>query len=403
MRISTSQFAQAGTNAILDQQSRLLDIQQQLASGRRILTPSDDPAGSARVLDLQKSLGQLEQYNRNLDRAELALRTEESALEEAGNIIQRVRELTVQALNATNDGENRKLIAAEVRQLQEQLVALGNSQDGTGEYLFAGSSTRTKPFALDGADAVYTGDQTQRLVQAGPARQLATSHSGYETFMRIPRGNGEFVAAPADANTGTAVVDDGRVLDRSVPFDGPYTIAFSEDADGDLVYTVSNTDGPLVEDEPYQSGSGIAFDGREITLTGEPADGDSFQVETAGFQSVFRTLGDLANALEASGSGESGADRARFRNAGNAALANLDQALDRVVGVRAEVGARLNAVDTERDANESGSLDLETARSRLQDVDYAEAISELNLRQVGLEAAQQSYVRIQGLTLFNYL
>ncbi|MCP1675614.1 flagellar hook-associated protein 3 FlgL [Natronocella acetinitrilica] len=403
MRVSTNQFQQTSTNSILDQQSKLLKTQQQLATGRKILTPSDDPAGAARVLDLEKSIGQVEQFNRNLDRAEFALKTEESVLEETGNIIQRVRELTVQSLNATQDGANRKIIAAEIRQLQDQLVQLANTQDGTGEFIFAGSNTRTRPFALGDGDVNYTGDQTQRLVQAGPSRQLATNHTGFETFMRIREGNGEFTTAAAPGNGGTAVIDGGRILDRTVAFDGPYTIAFTEQANGELTYTVSNAGGNLVEDAPYNRGDAIVFDGREVAISGTPVDGDSFEVAPAGFNSLFGMLDDLAAALEASGSNETSVDRSRFLNAGNSALGNLDQALDNILNIRSEVGARLNAVDGERRANESSLLDLREAKSNIEDVDYAKAISELNLRQVGLQAAQQSYVRIQGLSLFNFL
>ena len=403
MRVSTTQFAQTGTNAILDQQSRLLKTQQQLASGRKILNPADDPAGAARVLDLEKSVGQVEQYKRNLDRAELALRAEESALESAGNVIQRIRELTVQAANASQDGGNRKLIAAEIRQSLQQLVELGNATDGTGEFLFSGSNTKTKPFALEGGDVTYAGDQTQRMIQAGPSRQIATNHSGFEPFIKIATRNGDFTTAPAAGNTGTGVIEGGRVLDNSVAFDGPYTLVFDGEGD-DRTATVTNGAGDTVSGpESFRPGESVSFDGRSVTVNGQPDDGDSFTIEASGFQSVFRSVSDLAEAMEGSGADESASAKARFQNAANTALGNLDQALDSFLTTRAEVGARLNAVDGEREANESSLLDLEEARSRIEDLDYAEAISRLNLQRVGLEAAQQSYVRIQGLSLFNFL
>ncbi len=403
MRISTNQLSQMSTNSILDQQARLLKNQQQLATGRRILTPSDDPAGAARVLDLEKSIKSVEQYNRNLDRAELALRTEETSLEQAGNLVQRIRELTVQALNATQDGGNRKLIAAEINQRLDELVQLANSTDGKGEYLFAGTNSRTQPFALEGGGVTYAGDQTQRSVQAGATRQISTNHTGYEVFMRMPVGNGEFTALPGDANTGTGVIDGGRVLDRGTLFAGPYSIAFADNG-GDLEYTVFDQNGdPVTGPAQYVPGEAITFDDRQVTINGTPADGDTFDIETAGFRSLFRTISGLADAMEQGGPSESAADRARFLNVGGSALTDLDRALEHLLDIRSEVGARLNTIDTEREANASHLLDLKGAKSKIEDLDYAEAISEFNLRQVGLQAAQQSYVQIQGLSLFNFL
>ncbi|MCC5810655.1 MAG: flagellar hook-associated protein FlgL [Ectothiorhodospiraceae bacterium] len=403
MRISTAQFSQMSTNSILDQQSKLLRNQQQLASGKRILTPADDPAGATRILELQKSIKNVEQYNRNLNQAELALRTEESALEQAGNLLQRVRELTVQALNDSQDGANRRIIAGEIEQLRDELVQLANTKDGTGEYLFAGTSSRTAPFATEGGGVSYAGNQVQRTIQAGATRQLPTHHTGYEVFMKVPVGNGEFTVSATAGNTGSGVIDAGRTRDGSTPFDGPYTIEFSENAGGDLEYTVSNPGGVVTGPEPFVSGESISFNGRQVAISGSPNDGDTFQVEEAGFNSLFSTLSNLMDAMGRGGAGETSADRINFQNVGGVALTDLDRALDHLLDTRAEVGARLNTIDNELDANESYLLDLETAKSGIEDLDYAEAISEFTLRQVGLQAAQQSYVQIQGLSLFNFL
>jgi flagellar hook-associated protein 3 FlgL len=77
--------------------------------------------------------------------------------------------------------------------------------------------------------------------------------------------------------------------------------------------------------------------------------------------------------------------------------------MDNVLTVRAKVGARLNALDTQKEISEELILQSEKTLSGIQDLDYAEAISSLNLQLVGLQASQQAFTRIQNLSLFNYL
>jgi len=153
--------------------------------------------------------------------------------------------------------------------------------------------------------------------------------------------------------------------------------------------------------QPFEPGEAIRFDGIEVTITGVPADGDSFVLERSRPQSVFVTLQNLIDALESGG--DNVIDRARVHNAIGRAIADLDQAQENVLRVRAEVGARLYAIEAELDTNENALLELKSAVSKIEDLDYAKAVSEFNLQLVGLQAAQQSYVRIQGLSLFNLL
>ena len=108
MRISSSQLHASAINTILRQQSSLSDIQLQIASGRKILTPADDPAGAARSLNLRSSESSTLQFDKNLDIAESRLQFEEASLTGITELIQRVRELTVQGNNDSNDAGSRQ-------------------------------------------------------------------------------------------------------------------------------------------------------------------------------------------------------------------------------------------------------------------------------------------------------
>jgi flagellar hook-associated protein 3 FlgL len=402
MRISTGQFQAVSIGSVLEQQAKLSKTQQQLATGRRILTPADDPAGASRALDLTANIGELERLQENANLSQSRLATEETALVEVGNMIQRVRELTIQANNDSNGSGERRLIAAEMRERLDQLVRLANSTDGNGEYLFAGAASRDQPFSKTAAGVVYNGDQTERMVQVGPTRQLVENHTGFDVFMKIPDGNGTFNTTAAAGNSGTGVVNGGRVLTPGAAA-YPYQIEL-DDSTGELLYTVTDQAGdpmPGATGLPFKSGEAIRFAGLEVTITGTPAATDSFQVDRSRPRSLFKTVEELvtvlANAEDTTASGTN------LHNRVGQSLNNLDQAAENIFRVRAEIGARLHAIDTEIDSNENMVLELKSARSKIEDLDYAKAISEFNLQMVGLQSAQQSYVKIQGLSLFNYL
>lgn len=402
MRVSTSQFNLASARSITQQQALLSEAQQRLATGRRVLTPADDPAAASRGLELRGAIGQIEQLQKNSQLAESRLSGEENALVQVGNVLQRIRELALQANNGVMDSQNRRLIAAEMRERLGQLVQQANAEDGNGEYLFAGFESKQQPFAQQGGQVSYSGDQGQRFAQISPSRQIATNHNGFEVFMAIKTGNGEFATVADPTNNGTGIINQGTVQDATITPDYPYSIDFATNINGDMEYTVTDGGGAvIVPATAFVEGDAIQFDGREVVITGEPADGDAFTVEASRNRSMFETVQNLIDALETGSEGVP--DNARFNNRVNQALGEIDNNIENLLTVRAEVGARLNAIDTERDSNETALLELKSSLSETEDLDYAKAITELNQRLTSLEAAQQSYVKIQGLTLFNYI
>ena len=152
MRISTSWAQQTSVNSMLDQQSRLQQTQMQLSTGKKILTPSDDPAAAARIIDLNQSIKQTEQYQSNINTARHRLTLEEGVLQNATDILQRINELGIQGLNGTNSPSDRITIAVEMETLNEHLVGLANTKNANGEYLFSGFKSATQPFSKDASN-----------------------------------------------------------------------------------------------------------------------------------------------------------------------------------------------------------------------------------------------------------
>jgi len=397
MRVSTASTFLTGLRAIQQLQSALDQTQRQISSGRRLLNPSDDPIAAGRALDLRESLSRLAQFDRNGGIARNRLALEESSLTSVNDVLQRVRELALQANNATQSDETRELIAIEMRQQLDNLMQIANQKDGAGAYLFSGNLSDVTPVTRMGPDFTYNGDQGQRRIQIGEGRQVADGDPGSTVFFRVRTGNGSFSISPAATNSGSGVVGGNSVTDPTQYDQGEYTVRFINPGNYEVLDSVGN----VVRAGPFQPGNTIDFRGIELTIDGQPAANDEFVVSPSGFQNVFETIDSLASAIEQPVFDDS--SRAAMHSAVNANLLNIDQGLGNVLDVRTQVGSRLAAIDSQTDSNGSLTLTLQETLSGLEDLDYAEALSRLSLGVTTLEAAQQSFVRTQQLSLFDYI
>jgi len=301
MRISTAQIFRQGVDAMLERQLELSRTELQMASGNRLLSPSDDPSAAARILDLGAAEQRLTQYQRNADVAQARLDQEETALFGMENLLQRVRELAVQGISDNVTAVDRGSIAVEIWEHMESFVQMANARDANGEYIFGGFESLTQPVSLVDRNTgqfdygVATG---QRKLQIGDSREVA-------------------------------------IGDPSGIFEGLTAVA-------------------------------------------------------GGTTDIGQVIWSLASNLEA-GNGDPDA------------LADIDTALDRLLEVHARVGARMNAIDDQKEANASIDLAVADVRSTLEDLDYAEAVSRFNQQLTALQAAQQAFIRVQDLNLFNFL
>lgn len=397
MRVSTQGSFLQGLSAIQRLQEALDQTQRQIASGRRILKPSDDPIASARSIELRESIGRLEQFDRNAGIATNRLAQQESALTSVNNVLQRVRELALQANNGTQSNESRGQIAVEMRQLLDNLVQLANQRDGNGAYMFAGNLDDVVPVTRSAAGFQYNGDQGQRLIQVGQSRQVPDGDPGSDVFFRIRDGNGQFALAANAANAGTGVLGAGSVTDPTLWTPDQYTVTFTAPD----TYEVTDSGGTVVATGSWMDGDNIRFNGIEFVLTGAPAAGDRFEVSPSRYQDMFTSVERLVDAVERSVVDSE--SRAALNNEINAGLLNLDQAIGNVVDMRTRVGSRLSVIEKQVDTNGGFSLILQETLAGIEDLDYAEALSRLSLEVTTLEAAQQSFVRTQQLSLFNFL
>lgn len=407
MRISTNMIYEAGVARMSEQQAALLKTQQQIAANRRLLTPADDPIAAARALDLAQGQSINAQFATNRQYAKDALSLEESMLGSVTGLIQDVQTQTVAAGNGTYDDTQRKYIATELRSRLDELIGLANTRDGEGNYMFAGYQTTTQPFASSAAGVQYSGDQGQRMLQVGAARQMAISDTGDKVFGNIA-SYGTFDVAPAAANTGSGAVSGFSVYEASSLAASPgtynYDVTFTVPALPDLpTYTINDSSVNPVSQGNYVSGEAIKFNGLQIVVSGAPDDGDSMTVSPAlpGKQSLFTTLSDLINLLETPAA--DAASKANLTHGLAVASGTLANALDSVLTVRASVGSRLKEIDSLDSAGEDRDIQYAASISALVDLDYVKAISDLTKQKITLEAAQKSFVQISGLSLFDLM
>ncbi|MCF6324234.1 MAG: flagellar hook-associated protein FlgL [Gammaproteobacteria bacterium] len=521
MRISTGQIQLSGLNRMLEQQSQLLRTQQQLSTQKRILSPADDPAASAKIVGLDQALKITEQFQTNINFSRSRLELEEGVIAGITDALDKIRELAVQGNSATLTNEDRNTLAFEVKENLDALLGLSNSRGPGGEYLFSGYQGYTQPFtATASGQYIYNGDDGQRSIQIGTNRQLEVTDSGTSVFREIRNGNGTFTTFDNQSNTGGGIIDPGSVTDPTLIDGDSYnvsffaattatgSVAYSDNLttadninytlaiNGTTVYTTDEADGApvsslaelaaeinndslttgvrayvdggalylantspastpititetmggtsdgdldsmvgyfgsnlngtttpsvtttlnsaaefyLVEDsagnaetfDAYTSGGSISFNGIQTSIRGVANVGDQFVISPSLNQDVFSTVRNLELALKNGGTGTA-ADAAQLNNAINRFFSDIDRAMDNFRGIRAGIGARMNALDSQQNLNADFILRIKETVSEFEDLDMIEAVTRLKQQEVALQAAQQSFVRIQGLSLFDFL
>ena len=397
MRISTNSIFDQNLAAILNQQSNVARTQQQVSTGERFSVPSQDPSGAVQALNIQREQGLAEQYQKNADRATTRLEIEDSNLESSVDILQRVRELAVQGLNDTNTTSDRQAIASEINQLNEQLFSIANTRDSNGDYLFSGYANGTQPYETILGE--YQGDEGQRNFKVGSGVFIETNDAGNKVF-EAPLITTEIT--PGGGNTGGGqieIVDTANVDDTFGDLNLNYDTGTGQ-------YTISDTDGNSASFD-YEPGMRVDladlnpdFPGLELELNGAPDNGDAFTISrgvTDVGQPLFQTIRGFAEALENNSVGPNDSP-----NNGDF-LTNISSVMDNIIDKRADIGGRLNAIDEASAINDELAFNLEKTLSDIKDLDYAEGISRLTRQLTGLEAAQQTFGRVQSLSLFNFI
>lgn len=286
MRISTAQYYATTAANYQRNFNNAIKTAEQASSGVKLETAADDPVGAARLLQLDQQKAMLGQYTTNISALNTAQAQEESVLDSINNVLQKVSELSVRAGGGSLNDDDRKSIAAELGQSEDQLLSLMNSKDANGKYIFSGASNNTQPFARN-SDGTYSyqGDQTQLQLKIGDSMSLGLNDTGWDVFQQAinaARSSSTMTAPPVNDGRvalSPGLVSSGPAFDASFRSGQPYTLAFTsstqfsiKDALGNDVTAEASQGG--VFDPNTKGGSDVNFRGVtfKLDITFQPGD-----------------------------------------------------------------------------------------------------------------------------------
>ncbi|EDZ98137.1 flagellar hook-associated protein 3 [Burkholderia sp. H160] len=406
MRISTAQYFSMNVSTMSDQQAQLSQIYQEISSGQSLTTPADNPLGAAQAVQLSSTAAALSQYSTNQTTALSSLRAEDSTLTSVITTLQSANTLGLSVGSGTLNDTNRSAIAAQLTTLRDQLLTYANATDGSGNAMFAGFQNSTKAFTTNAAGTVvYSGDTGTRTVQVTDSNSVAIGDNGMSVFMSVGATNAEPIASGSSSNTGTGVIGPVTVTNPTNTANADsYQIQFSGSGSS-LTYTVTDTTtGVAGTAQTYTSGSNITVGGQTVDITGTPAANDTFTVQPANKAgtNVFANLNAMITALQQPVTGNDAA-AATLQNAMNTGLSQLANTLNNITAVQASVGGREQEVEALQTVTQTNSTQTASNLADLTSTDMTKTISKYTLTQEALQASQQAFVKIQGMSLFDYI
>lgn len=410
MRISTSQFYNQNIQTMDNQQSQLATYYQQLSSGTALTTPADNPLAAAQAVQLTMVSATYTQYTTNQNSALTSLQLEDKTLSSVTDTLQSINSEIVRAGDGSLNDSDRASIAKAIQGYRDQLLTLANTSDGAGNYVFSGFQATTQPFTnATGGGVNYHGDDGIREAQVADTRQVATNDSGSTVFLSVPSVGTTPVSAGNAANTGSGTIGRASITNPAIATNGDsYTIAFGGTAaaptytvtDNTLVPPTTTAATAFSASTPIQLGAGM-----QVSIAGAPNPGDTFSVTPSTApqnSSVFATIDSVIAALQTPASNNPAAT-ASLANSLTTGLSALQNSLTNVTVVQASVGGREQELQALQTTTQTNSLQTQSNLADLTGVDMVSAISNFELTQNALQAAQQTFVKIQGMSLFQYI
>ena len=219
MRVSDQQLYGSTAGRLQHIKERIVRAQEQIASQQRIANPSDDPSIFGQVILEKSALADNDQWIRNIQFGTARVAVADQTLGQTQNLINRVRELAVQARSDTTSAQGRLTIAQEVRQLHRQLIQLANTEIN-GQPVFAGTKTDAPPFVLGVGDAVfYQGNSESQSIAVGPNQTTQIVLPGDQVFAGATTnifGDLSNLLAALEANNGAGIEVGIGKLDQAI-------------------------------------------------------------------------------------------------------------------------------------------------------------------------------------------
>ncbi|AEF04210.1 flagellar hook-associated protein FlgL [Alteromonas sp. K632G] len=407
MRISTSQVYDQSIRSIMENQEGLVKTQEQLATGKRIITPADDPVGAAKVLRLTEELDGLTQFQRNNDLVTGSLEQQEAVLTNITNSINRARTLVVQAGSGILDDPDKRAIGAELEQIKLEIFDLMNTQDADGNYMYAGYQSANQAFTYNPASSgnaiTFSGDAGVSFIQLSSSSKIQSTSNGYEVFENVLSRFDFSVTGSTVADLQNTVVKEqgtfdtffNKNYDPVTSANNDYQVEFL--ASGEAQLTNTGT-GAVVGTVGYTSGSPFTIKGMQFEASAAVGDTINFSLDAPEKKSMAQSLHEIQTILM-----DSTIDDSALQEAIADSLVGLDNGLEKISLERASIGSRLNIAESTYESNLDMEIAAKASRSSIQDVDYAEASTEFAKQETALNAALATFPQVSNLSLFNFI
>ena len=401
MRISTAQFYFQNTQQITQQQINVNEQSAFLSSGKRVLTAKDDAVGFGTLVGFKDELAKIEKYQRNITIAENRNSLQETAFSSAISVLQNLKQTFIQANNGALSTDDLNSLGLVAENSLEQLLDIANDKDDTGGFVFAGFKNDVEPFQRQPDNSVnYLGDNGVRQLAIGSNVDVDLNQPGDKAFLDIANPVGDF-SANYLANTSGIAVSRAIVQDRgafNTTANPPnYTFNFTSATD----LTVTDASGNTVfNTTSYAAGQTIAFNGVEVQLSGNPLPGDQIELQPDENISVFEAV---SSALRWINVGSNPANVQQHAVDHAEILAQIDASINHLVARQAEAGVNRQLINSQQSIHQDNNLTLEQGRSNVEDLDFAKAVSDFQQSQTALQAAQQTFVQVRDLSLFNFI
>ncbi|UXU87682.1 flagellar hook-associated protein FlgL [Burkholderia sp. S-53] len=411
MRISSAQFFQLNVSQMNDQQAQLAQLYQQISSGVSLQTAADNPIGAAQAVQLSMTSATLSQYATNQNTALASLQAEDQTLQSVSGVLTSAQTLLVRAGDGSLADSDRSALATQLQGYRDQLMTLGNTNDGAGNYLFAGTKNSAAPFTTTPSGSVtYVGDSGTRQVQIADSSSVSQGDTGAAVFMSVPGIGSSPVPSAGAANTGTGTIGTVTVTNPSIATNGhQFTIQFGGTAAAPTYTVTDNTASPptTTPAQAYSAGSAISLGGgMTVAVSGTPAAGDTFAVapapQASGGSDVFSTLDAIISALKTPVTSNAVAGAA-LTNALMTGSTKIGNTMRNVTTIQASVGGREQEVKAMQAVNQTATLQTTSNLSDLTSTNMVTTISQYLQVQNALTGAQKAYVQLQNLSLFQYI
>lgn len=406
MRLTTNMIYNRNLDGILESQKRLVRANDVLNEQTNILKPSDDPTGATKVVRFDEDLARLAQFKKNNVSVKSSLAEQETIMTNINNSLTKANSLTIQAGNGAYSFEDRKSIAAEISLIKDEVFDLMNTKNAQGEYIFAGAKSDQPPFVKNSSgEFVYQGDENVKKVQVSETLKMDTGipGSGLAIFENTDARSSVTINGTSTA-TGEYRVASGDSFDKfhnQNYVQVPPNPAGSNDYSlvlGAGTYQVEDNAGNVLDSGDYTQGEPIEFKGLEFKVDGNAGDSINFSLDAPNKKNILNALDELVNMIQSSENlSDSYSDKVQTT------LYSISQAQQNIGEARSEIGGKVNVLDSVALSNTDQDINIREAKANVSEVDLAEAITELQKQEVAFQVSSQTFTRLSGLSLFNYL